>query len=864
MGSSSSSSDKPLHLAPATRDAAPSAMVFSPSSAAASRCCSASSVSPSPCCSLPDSSAACCDVDDHTTDTWAVTPADFSFICGLDFGTSSTGFAFARTSDRTVTDYNHAWYGANEAPKTVSVLLLNNDSERSFAAFGYEALEMFGNNPTSYLLFDYYKLSLEPVPFHNLEAHASNNYSVSVPVGLLLQRSFEYIKTVALHAMGMSTPPAVQARDVLWVVTVPAIWDDYARNLMLEVAQKTFCCGGRVSNVMLALEPEAASLYCLKDLYATGAVLPTGSKYMVIDAGGGTVDIVVHQIVGTNGVKELIKPSGGMWGSAKVNEELFRTIFEKLFGANEINQLRSSDVFCEIMQAIEKIKVNRKPNETVPSVNIDIKGYLYTRKTTQTPILDLIRCYNASFNTGLDFNGRSLVIPLSLITACFEKVTAPLVKHVRELLLQPVLAGLSRIFLVGGFSNSDLYFDLLSNGIEAGWNTLEFPQISRPLYPSKAVLFGAVHFGFNCGSIITRIAPVTIGVGMSQVWNSLLHRGRKKIDIGGVEYCDNVFDTLIKAGDALNFDHCIIKKYKPTSSTQETAQIPILWSETRDVSFTDAPNVFLQGYLKFQIPHFGEPIEAREVSVNMQYGGTATVVFARCHGTRIPAHIEFSPSHRPVAQVLSPNYSSVDIAFAMDCTGSMSCWLSNTKAIVNSLAAETSARLPNFTKRFAFVGYRDITDTNRFHSLDFTETVTDFSNFIAPISADGGDDTPEDIFGALLKVSRLNWQSRCRVLIHIGDAPCHGTMFHECTDDSFPSGDPEHNTLDGVMEALHRQRLDYYFLEIHQITRKMTTKFAECYRGKNCLFQVKEMTSSTELLPAILNCVLTSVTQTNT
>ena len=41
-----------------------------------------------------------------------------------------------------------------------------------------------------------------------------------------------------------------------------------------------------------------------------------GGRYMVVDCGGGTVDITVHEITNTEGqLKELFKATGGPYGS---------------------------------------------------------------------------------------------------------------------------------------------------------------------------------------------------------------------------------------------------------------------------------------------------------------------------------------------------------------------------------------------------------------------------------------------------------------------------------------------------------------------------------------------------------------------
>ena len=50
---------------------------------------------------------------------------------------------------------------------------------------------------------------------------------------------------------------------IKWVVTVPAIWNEHQKSIMMES-----CIGARLINkntdksLFFALEPEAASLYC--------------------------------------------------------------------------------------------------------------------------------------------------------------------------------------------------------------------------------------------------------------------------------------------------------------------------------------------------------------------------------------------------------------------------------------------------------------------------------------------------------------------------------------------------------------------------------------------------------------------------
>ena len=47
-------------------------------------------------------------------------------------------------------------------------------------------------------------------------------------------------------------------------------------------------------------------------------------------------------------------------------------------------------------------------------------------------------------------------------------------------------------------------------------------------------------------------------------------------------------------------------------------------------------------------------------------------------------------------------------------------------------------------------------------------------------------------------------------MIHIADAPCHGTQYHSTSDD-YPNGDPAGITHDQMMREVVRHGIQYWF-----------------------------------------------------
>lgn len=73
-----------------------------------------------------------------------------------------------------------------------------------------------------------------------------------------------------------------------------------------------------------------------------------------------------------------------------------------------------------------------------------------------------------------------------------------------------------------------------------------------------------------------------------------------------------------------------------------------------------------------------------------------------------------------------------------------------------------------------------------------------------------------------------------QILIHIADAPCHGTMYHSESygiDDTYPNGDPAGISHENMMQQVVRLDIQYWFGYINkQYTDQMIRIFSECLK----------------------------------
>lgn len=73
---------------------------------------------------------------------------------------------------------------------------------------------------------------------------------------------------------------------------------------------------------------------------------------MVVDAGGGTIDITIHTQNEDGRLTELHVPSGGDWGSSNINRQ-FEILLMELLGKDFINSKKGTKEWHTVMDTFE-------------------------------------------------------------------------------------------------------------------------------------------------------------------------------------------------------------------------------------------------------------------------------------------------------------------------------------------------------------------------------------------------------------------------------------------------------------------------------------------------------------------------------
>eukprot|EP00899_Mesostigma_viride_P011497 jgi/Mesvir1/20348/Mv19935-RA.1 len=277
------------------------------------------------------------------------------FVVACDFGSTFSGFAYCRRDHPADIYVRYDWedqveYCAGTYCKTITALYYTGGGALAPApAWGWPAVRKHFDTQQGRAggpnLITRFKLLLADeaqrmamfsqagsTPDDGTSVTAANiDWAVRLPVGKTVEDCVaDYLR--GLSGLAMSDIRSkfghhVADDDIQWCLTVPAIWDEAAKAAMLRAAAKAGMVkmnttgAGSKHAPLLILEPEAASLYAFNML--RNGDLDHAKVAMVVDAGGGNVDVVVHKLesaLGDPQMCEVCRGSGDLCGGVFVDK----------------------------------------------------------------------------------------------------------------------------------------------------------------------------------------------------------------------------------------------------------------------------------------------------------------------------------------------------------------------------------------------------------------------------------------------------------------------------------------------------------------------------------------------------------------
>ncbi|KAL5006559.1 hypothetical protein ScPMuIL_015365 [Solemya velum] len=389
--------------------------------------------------------------------------------------------------------------------------------------------------------------------------------------------------------------------DIHWVLTTPAIWSDAAKQFMREAAVKAGIDGKTLD---IALEPEAASIYCKhvklergKDNDGVEVIesFQPGAKYFVLDAGGGTVDITVHEIRADRSVKEIHHANGGPWGGTMVDEE-FRMLLTKIVGAEvmTIFQKEYMEDYLELTREFEFKKRQTTP-ESDDKVTFRFPSALRElfEKKTGEKINEAIA--HMDIKDHVRWRQDKIQMKASMMRKLFEIPVSKIIKHLSDLTKEPGMADIRHMLMVGGFSESPV----LQHAVKGAFRRM---KVLIPQDAGAAVLRGAVIFGHKPTSIVERKSKYTYGIQTHCKFNSDEHDAKFLIIVNGEERCNNIFAKHVKIGESLYVGKWQAEQKYSQSDKRGKTDIVIYATTEKTPKYTTDPSCVYLGKLVLSTP----------------------------------------------------------------------------------------------------------------------------------------------------------------------------------------------------------------------------------------------------------------------
>ncbi|XP_052816567.1 heat shock 70 kDa protein 12B-like isoform X2 [Mya arenaria] len=507
-------------------------------------------------------------------------------VAAFDFGTTYSGYAFSFRNDPTKIQTNQAWNAGSEALlslKTPTCVLLN--PQKEFVAFGFEAenkylglVEQGKHKP--WMLFRRFKMLLHNNDGLNRNATVKDITGKKMPAMTIFEMSIRYLRDHLVAELKKQVG-GISESDVLYVITVPAIWTDAAKQFMREVAVNAGIDSDRIK---LALEPEAASIWCQQINTSLKTDLSkTGSQYMVVDLGGGTADISVHEknIDGT--LKEIHKASGGPWGGTCVDHN-FISWLTKIFGKTTMTRFKEEQMedYFGLLREFETKKRTVTPDTDglvtfrlpfgLRTIHVEVEKQNIEKK--------LERMKNAD---GVALQGDKLRISAKIVRSWFSESIEKTTQHMIVLLSERKMKEVSTIQLVGGYGECKLVHDSINKNIKD-------KNIFIPQEAGLAVLKGAVWFGQMTGLVTSRIVKYTYGFACDVEFDDKIHPVEKKIvNCFGEEKAQDAFLRVVCVDTEVNIGKPIKAPGTHIMSLDEDVNLKVYTSsEAKPVFVTDA------------------------------------------------------------------------------------------------------------------------------------------------------------------------------------------------------------------------------------------------------------------------------------
>ncbi|KAI7873614.1 uncharacterized protein EV154DRAFT_527851 [Mucor mucedo] len=527
---------------------------------------------------------------------------DYPVIVSIDFGTTYSGCCYALADTAEVHDI-FRWPKSNGFYAKVPSLLYYKKNGR-LLDWGKGARLQSLRPDNDGTLLQYFKLALitEEIRLPDNKTHVD---VIADYLRMFHDHIYEQLlKTQLLHAYKQC--------QYRYCLTVPAIWSDQSKALMREAMVQAGILqeDDPIHRLALISEPEAAAAYCENKYQSWN--LSDGDIFMIVDAGGGTVDLITYLIQDATPprtLSEVTRGNGAMCGSAFIDQNMSLLLRSKLSNGDI-----PSCMFEMMMDTfIETIKPNYRGDETdVYLIPVPAGALQYIQPEF------------------LNDDHQLIFRPTELRDLVFHPVLKRVVQLVREQLAQ-VDQYVQAIFLVGGFGCSEYLYDILREKFHG-----LVGEIAMPPRGELAVAQGAVYHLLKPNLVTSKLLRRTYGVRTRLPFEQGLDpESSAVITKDGIKRCSTRFDVIAHKGQRVFIDQSIKRSFWVVYPKHTEADLYASDSDVIPRQVTDKDSVVKLAELPIKMPLLPnvKPGTRMDVTIEFIFGMTEIKMVVHLAGT---------------------------------------------------------------------------------------------------------------------------------------------------------------------------------------------------------------------------------------
>ena len=434
-------------------------------------------------------------------------------------------------------------------------------------------------------------------------------------------------------------------------------------------------------SIVFAYEPEAAALFTQYEILV-GQQNITETKYLVVDCGGGTVDITAQAVIKQQGqmyIASLSPPEGGKCGGFAVNDQFEKMICSIL--KIPVGQFEQLKINCSvewtklIYKDFEASKLSLDP-ATPTTLAFHKKICSEIKTLTGKSMEQLVIDYNDKDVEWYDEESE-LILHFTAMENLFKPVLNDINCLINKVLAKETCKHVNAVLLVGGFAESALLFRSVEQLFPKNRSLVAVKKSSIPIV---SVVKGAVLYGQHeniikpilekamtgsgnppspaaqniastlsslsisgCLSPIAKYLPVllsrkmkhSIGVEISEPFKTKCHDPNRREVHGGEAYCTKLFFALVRANEDVYIGAPQRSyKFRPRTNEQTNCIVTIFASERETVKYINESGCQRKTTVEItNLPTYTTNL-SREIELFVDFYNTELVITAYCSSSQ--------------------------------------------------------------------------------------------------------------------------------------------------------------------------------------------------------------------------------------